>query len=118
MSALSTTDTGTKVIPKWTPLNVDEKLEISLPGVMGFAEVVLKIVVTLDVLLSTTQHAEVAFTDAWKNSYESDRRTLPGDKQKRLQRLASIASKSAFGRPAAIQELEDLLKSYGLATRI
>ena len=118
MSKLTVAETGTKVIPNWSPMNIGDNLAISLQGVMGFAEVILKIVVTLDVLLSSTKEAEVAFVKSWRKSFKADRRTLPGDKKRRLERLASIGAKSDFGRPAPIQDLEDMLKSHGLATRI
>lgn len=65
-STLNATKLGLAQLPEYIPLSSSTTPALSLRGVVGFGEVVLKLVCTLDIHLAGTSYAEAEFKTRWK----------------------------------------------------
>jgi hypothetical protein len=82
-SALSAVSLGVTEMPDHCPIGGQgDSVQLRLRGVVGFGEIVLKLISTLDVELSKTTHAEAVLRDRWI-SVTGKKRYLPADSHDR-----------------------------------
>lgn len=104
---------GVKELPQFHPHSVGSSLKLSLRGVVGFGEVVLRLVCTLDAELSYSSFAEATLEKRWmkkhgKNLQIAYKHKARYDRIKRLFRQIDLP----IGKSAA--QLEGWLKSKSL----
>ena len=112
LQPLTRTDLSTRALPEWTPTAVGAPIDISLRGVMGFAEVILKLALTYDAQLATTSGAETEFIRAWRTAWDCNFRSLPAEPGRQLRRIVGIAVAAGYGRPRAVPELTAMLAAH------
>ena len=105
---------GVSEVPNHHPAALDVKTRVSLRGVVGFSNIVLKLIATLDAELSRSQDAEKAFLAKWKLAH-SHRLQLPANPGKRGVRIKRHSTEAGFPRPRQPGQLADWMKSKGLA---
>lgn len=113
-SALSAATLGVTEMPEHCPIaNVGDSVELQLRGVVGFGEIVLKLISTLDVELSKTTHAEAALRDRWL-SVTGKKRDLPADPHDKRHAVIKLIRKLDLPTPQSPDLLIPLLKRHGL----
>lgn len=100
-AALSAADLGLKEKPGFFPYSIGSSCKPELRGVIGFGEVVLKLISTLDIMLSSTIHAEPEFKRRWKAKHGAYPITLSAANVDRRNRRITVLSKG-LGIPAPV----------------
>jgi hypothetical protein len=97
MGGLSVSSLGTRAMPEYFPFALGDPVTVTLRGVVGFSEVVLRIVTTIDAELALTQQGETEFFRRWKSVYRYE--MLPADTTRRLHRIEAQTMNAGFPRP-------------------
>lgn len=97
--------------------NVGDPVKLNLRGVVGFGEVVLRLIITLDAELSKSQLAEDEFVRRWAAA-TGRRMTLPGDLKAKAAWIAKGVRKLEIPPPASTLLLLPLLERRGLALKL
>ena len=105
---------GVKEVPKHAALVEGEVVRLYLRGVVGFTDVVLRIVTTLDAELSRAKRAEDVFSQYWKSAIGRGQ-TLKSDRNARKSQVQRLCAKLELPRPNQTDEIERLIKSKRLA---
>lgn len=79
------TDIGAKEIPEFFPTKLNEKIKLSLRGVVGFADIVTRTITSFDAETSKCKHAELLLASRIKNKHYGD--ILPKDDEKLTSKL-------------------------------
>lgn len=89
--------------------------KLSLRGVSGFGEVVLKLVCTIDITVAGTAYAERDFKRRWKDKHGSSAKPVAarGDSRRRS-RIQILTKKLGLPNPFVDQALVDWLKAESL----
>ncbi|MDR0533921.1 MAG: hypothetical protein LBH01_08200 [Verrucomicrobiales bacterium] len=109
----TTSDLGVKEIPKHHQVVLGSKIKVNLRGVVGFSDIILRLITTLDAELSRSKGAEKEFIKSWQQIH-SKPITLPNDKKRRKNRIIRMVKKVGYPEPKMPEELEDWLKKMGL----
>jgi hypothetical protein len=100
-------------VPKHVPLVVGQPVKISLRGVVGFGEVIIKLVATLDAELSICDKAENILVSKFRDWAASTagraKNNLKRDPSARSKQLHSLLRLLEFPDPARVDEIEALL---------
>lgn len=119
-SLLSSIDLGVSELPKVNPPTIGLHVTLSLRGVVGFSDVILRLIATLDAELSCTQGAEKEVIAQWNDHFNAPARTkktrytLPADATKRAKQIRRLIGKIDLPKPLQTVPLENYLKSHRL----
>lgn len=94
---------GVKERPAHNPLVQGNPVALSLRGVVGFGDVVLKLVCTLDIEFSQSQGAEDAFLRRWRETHGNGTLMIaqdPHDRNTRIKRLVQRMNLPSPNTPA------------------
>lgn len=107
-------DLNMVVKPEFIPFSLNEKVNLKIHGVVGFTDIILQIITTIDAELIKSNHAKNVFVKRLKD--------FVGDKPKGIDRLPkgrtkaikSIIQQSGFAMPSRLDELEVIMKNEGI----
>ncbi|WP_306534697.1 hypothetical protein [Geobacter sp.] len=105
----TTTDLGVTEVPLHTPVTVGAPVSLSLRGVVGFCDIILKIIVTLDAELSRSKLAEEVFKAYWLEKHQR-RYTLKTDLSKKKNQIKQLIARLNLPTPPATDEFETFLR--------
>ena len=106
-SALSSpTDLNMTEIPEHVPPILDSKISISLRGVIGFTQILIQLMVTIDAELLRSQYAEVALIATLQKLYPSPI-SIGSDRVKAIRQIRGIFEHGKYIRPS-INNLADI----------
>ncbi|MGH0498942.1 hypothetical protein ACQVPI_22055 [Bacillus wiedmannii] len=108
LTVSNTNSLDVKEVPEHLPVVVGTDLKISLRGVVGFCEVVLRIITTCDAELARSLDAENEFEKAWKQSKQKNR-TLKKESAKREKQIKRYLIKLQYPEPSSIDRIEDFI---------
>jgi hypothetical protein len=107
-------DLGVNEIPECFPTNIEGKpIRLSLRGTVGFGEIVLRLISTLDAELSKTVQAEPVFVSRWASVIGSIR-SLPSNTDDRNGAIVRLTRKLGLPAPVSPASLLPLLKRHNL----
>jgi hypothetical protein len=104
---------GMNEVPMHYSFSVGEEVRVDMRGVVGFCEVVLRIIVTCDCELSRSQAAESEYTNVWRIFVERGR-TLKQDANGRVRQLERYSTKMGLPVPQQTNEIEAFTLNNGL----
>lgn len=119
---LTPADLGITEVPKVIAPSLGAPVKLVLRGVVGFSEIILRLVATLDAELACTQGAEREFLDHWRAHFSASGNTkvkrfpLSADRARRERHLRRLIGKLALPRPANVSPLETFLRSHRLVS--
>jgi hypothetical protein len=105
-------DIGMKEAIEYFPAPLGSDIKLSLRGVVGFSEVVRRLMVTTDIQLSRSTSAESDFIRQWKAEFHYE--SFPTRVNKRDARTRRNVRKLGLACPANVSLIVDLLKSKQL----
>lgn len=105
---------GVKEIPAFNSYVLGQPLALSLRGVVGFGEVVLRLVCTLDLEFAQSSSAESVFVKRWKEQHGSSAVLIASDPHNRLERIRRMVRKLDLPTPKTSAAFDTWLKSNGL----
>lgn len=108
-SKLTITELGVNEVPEWHALAVDKPVTLSLRGGVGFGEVVLRLICTLDAELSTCRAAEDVFVRRWRKKLKTT--TVPFNSGNREGRIKESVRKIGFPKPLVDSQFEAWLRA-------
>jgi hypothetical protein len=104
---------GVAEVPAFIPPIADERVRISLRGVVGFSNIVLRIIATLDAELSRSKLSEKPFLAKWKLAHPLQR-MLSAKPKKRNSQIKRMANRAGFPKPSKTNKFGDWLSQGGL----
>lgn len=110
LSKLDPDEVGFK-IPKHQEIGLDKQVVVDLHGVVGFGDLVQKIVLTIDAELASSERAEQILIERWKKAYHG-KVSLSSDETKRQKDVVRYLSKLRIAAKVG-PELEQVLKRAG-----
>jgi hypothetical protein len=112
-SQLKSSDLSAKEVPKHYPVKPDAAVLVDLRGIVGFGDIVLKLIATLDAELSTHQKAEVVLAGRWK-SVHGVGHFLPTDASAKQERISKSITKLGLPKPKRPEALAPFVRRYRL----
>jgi hypothetical protein len=112
MQRLTVGDVGTRAMPEHVLFAVGDPVSVTLRGVIGFSEVVNRIVTTIDAELALTLQGEAEFLYRWSSKYRPTM-VYPFDVARRRVRIQTQTVNAGFPVPANPAVLERLLRDAG-----
>lgn len=112
-SSLTAASLGVSEVPAHEPITPSQRIRLKLRGVVGFAEVVLRLVATFDAELTRSKYAEQLFIQRWKTSHRP-KRLLPAKPAERHDTIKRLVMRLGLPGPKAVSELEEFLKKETL----
>lgn len=116
-AALSASNLGVPEKPVLPLVLLNDRITFSLRGVIGFSDIILRIIATLDAEFSSSGMAEREFRDQW-----IEKHTLNGKiprlllrssgKNRREKQLARIVKKIGLPRPSQVSQIDSFLKQH------
>lgn len=111
---LSASGLGLKEKPRCSPIHtLGEPVNIDLRGVVGFGDVVLRIISTLDAELSQCEEAEKLLAKKWVKEI-GRRQNMPNDQNMKIQRIGKHIKNLGLETPIDPLALIPLLQRNGL----
>ncbi len=110
---LTAADLTAKEVPKHFAVRTNGTVDLDLRGVVGFGDVILKLITTLDAELSLHRKAERVLANRWRSSIGTGR-TLPAEKSAKATAISRYIGKLGLRRPKHAEELAPILKKYCL----
>lgn len=104
---------GVVEVPIHTVPTLGVRVKVSLRGVAGFSNIVLKIIATLDAELSRAKQAEELFIERWKRKYP-DPRMLSSKSGRRRTQIRHLAEHAGFPVPTDLHAFGNWLSTLGL----
>ncbi|MFN8414399.1 MAG: hypothetical protein U0Z26_18610 [Anaerolineales bacterium] len=105
-------------IPQHFPLVVGEPIKLSLRGVVGFGDVIIKLVSTIDAELVVSENAEnelIKRAKKWSSSNVGKaKNSLKKDRLARNNQIARLLRTLEFPEPARTDEIETLFLQEGI----
>lgn len=111
-SVASVSMLGVKEVPLHYPVVSGQKVKLNLRGVVGMADVIKRLITTIDIELCQAKKAEREFETRWKAINGSLPIYLPV--KQREARLRQYVRKLGFPNPSATDEIEKFLKAKKL----
>lgn len=109
---------GVTEVPRHHPIAAaGDAIQLSLRGVVGFGEIVLKLVATLDAELSKTAEAERVFVQRWVSS-AGLRHHLPAEAGAQRTRIEKLVRQLGLAAPANPMALLPMLRRHNLVAAI
>lgn len=103
---------GVSEIPIFHPIKIDHPIKISLRGIVGFGEIIIKIVTTLDAELACSLKSEKEIIERfnrWAKEKGKGEISLKKDLLKRSNQIKRITRNLGFPEPIKTEEIENLL---------
>jgi hypothetical protein len=115
---LSKSDLAAAEHPEMHSIVAGARIGLSIRGVVGFSEVILKLIATLDAELARTRGAEAELLAQWQTVIgdKSNRPTLPTSKNRRKERIRMLVGKLGLPKPEQTGELETFLVERNLVS--
>jgi hypothetical protein len=104
---------GLKEFPHHSAAQLDQPITVSLRGVVGFSDILLRLIITLDAVFAKHHQAEKLVLEKWKESH-FERYVLPANPTARAARLQQLIGKLDWKATRDTQALESLLKKHSL----
>ncbi len=104
---------GVAEVPIHTAPLIAKPIKISLRGVVGLTDIVLKIITTLDAELCRSKDSEPPFITKWKTIHHTPK-TLSKVPKKRTRQVEDLAKEAGFPKPRDPMQLGNWLSSKGL----
>jgi hypothetical protein len=105
---------GVSEVPEYFPVVAGQPVHISLRGVVGLCDIILKIIVTLDAEFSRSKYTEIVFKKYW-NEINGRKYTLKtSDKNKRERQIEKLINKLGLPTPESIDGFEFFLRDNGM----
>ncbi|EOC0491157.1 hypothetical protein ACI00W_003996, partial [Cronobacter sakazakii] len=92
-SSLTATSLGVQELPEYKQNSDEDRINLSLRGVIGFGEIVLRMISTIDAELVKTTMAEKYLAEEWKKFYGDKPLTLSITEKKRNEQLVKSLKK-------------------------
>ncbi|MFL1542543.1 hypothetical protein [Pseudomonas sp. O39] len=112
-NSLSATDLGVSEVPEHPNIKLGHKYQLTLRGVVGFGDVLLRLIVTLDAEFARKSLAEHVFVKKWKVNV-SQRYILPANEQDADRMIRKLILKMHLKAPKTALALKGLLKEHDL----
>lgn len=106
-------DLDVKEVPQVFPPVLNEPIKLSLRGVVGFSQLTIKIVSTLDVELIKAKNADEYFVKRVSEAVKL-RKTVSSEIDRRNYQIKSFAYKGSFNTPSDIEALYRILRSHNV----
>ncbi|KXK11969.1 MAG: hypothetical protein UZ14_CFX002002549 [Chloroflexi bacterium OLB14] len=106
-------DLGVKEVPIHFPIERYKPVNISLRGVVGLSDIVLRIIATIDAELSRSTNAENEFVSRWKSNITKQIQLNKLADKRRKQIVGSVLS-LGFPHPTRTDQIEKFIKEHGL----
>ncbi|MBZ0067425.1 MAG: hypothetical protein K8F26_01300 [Thiobacillus sp.] len=103
---------GVKEIPAFNGHAAGSRVTLSLRGIVGFGEIVLRLVSTLDVEITKTVSAEQAFLRRWKASHGNSPIQVSADPSLCKDRIKRLVRKLGFPTPVVTPQFETWLRQH------
>lgn len=109
--SLSASDLNMKVKPEYVKFNLNDRVELKIQGVVGFTDIILQLITSIDAELLKMKKAEDVFIGRLNNF--TNNKTIGIDKLPKGKKKAirSIIQQSGFAKPSQLDELENLMKT-------
>ena len=99
------------------PVIIGDKTIVSLRGVVGFSDIVLRMMITVDALLAGSEAAERSALDKVRKVTLGRVRTLNSDRNRAALQITAICRKASLPAPAIVDDVRVLLLRHGLVGR-
>ena len=103
-----------KEVPDHRTVTKDQPIQLSLRGVVGFGDIILKLIATLDAEFSKFKLAEHIFIDRWKARYNRKLPTLAGNFHRRHDQILIAVRGLDLPTPQSPAALEPFLRQNRL----
>ena len=100
-ASLTKASLGVKEIPEWTQHVAGQPIPLSLRGVVGFGDIVLRLICTLDIEFAKSAYAEGVFERRWKVIHGPKPVMLAADANKKVRRVQRLVRAMGLPRPKA-----------------
>jgi hypothetical protein len=107
-------DLGIKEVPHHSPIILNSPIHLDLRGIVGFCDVILRLIATLDAEFSRSSKAEKIFQCYWVNTLGKRYTLKTKDPQKRKHQLERLVIKLDLPKPAKIEDIEIYILKHGL----
>lgn len=121
-SSLSSSDMGVSETPKVIAPSLGLPVRLSLRGVVGFSEIIVRLVATLDAELACSQGGEKEFVSQWRAHFTDPGSSkvksfmLSADTAIREKHLRRLVGKMGLPKPPNIAPLETFLRDHRFVT--
>lgn len=109
ISMFTPIDLGIKEVPRIYANNINEFIKISLRGVVGFSQILIKLVTTFDIELIKSDYSQSYFLSKIKEQYPNPL-TAPASDDKLKRTIHSVIAKGRFMKAANPLSLLPLLR--------
>lgn len=107
----STHDLGVKEVPEHFPVSVGKRVQLSLRGVVGFSDVLRRLIATLDVELSRCKNSERELLEQWNSTYPKLVHLPAANPKKRENSIKKRIDSLRLPKPTSTKELDAFLRS-------
>lgn len=107
-------DLGIADPPQHFPVATGAPIHMTLHGIVGFCDVVLRLIATLDAELSRSAGAEKVFHRYWVAANSKKYILKTGDPAKRKRQIQRLVSKLELPEPAKTEDIEQYLLAHRL----
>lgn len=101
--------------PDHRPLVKGGTITVNLRGIVGFCDVILRLIATLDAELARSARAEKVFNRAWADAHGRRVALKTSDLAGRCRQIVRLTAALELPKPAAIETLDAYLSAHGLA---
>ena len=102
-------DLELKEVPQHSPVLLGQPVKISLRGVVGLCDIIMRIVATLDAELARSKQAEREFLRRWSSRFGRRYSLKTADLNLRGRQIEQLVQKLGFPRPKETGELARFL---------
>ncbi|MBS1827986.1 MAG: hypothetical protein JST93_21940 [Acidobacteria bacterium] len=113
---LTAADLGVSEIPSCSVVAPSSPVSLSLRGVVGFTDIILRLIATYDAEFACASNAEREFQTRWRQKYKSRPVLKSKDLAKRERQIVRLVENAGFPRPAAITVMQQYLIDHRLAS--
>lgn len=111
----TTSDLGVTTVPQHLPVQAGSEVRLSLRGVVGFSDILLRVIVTIDAELACEPKAEHTLVQRWREVRSPDR-LFKSNRSDRRRQLSNVFQKLGFGGVEVNDSAEASLKRLGLVS--
>lgn len=115
-SAVATTaDLGVSEVPNHSVVTLNSPIHLSLRGIVGFCDVVLRMIATIDAELSRAESAEKVFHQSWLNKHGKKYALKRPGRDARQAQITRLVQKLGYPSPSTTTAIEKYLLDNDLA---
>jgi hypothetical protein len=115
-TSLTAADLGVKEVPACPAVVLGAPIELSMRGVVGFTDIVLRLIATYDAELACSTNAEREFHVRWTRRFVSRPVLKSKDAAARQRQISRLVHKIGFPRPTDVPVVEKYLINHHLAS--